>query len=342
MKNIKLFSGLILILSALFLGGCYTQIAMNDNGDNNGNDNYGYNNDQNSQDYQTPADTTYGNQYDTLDNQYEPNTINNYYFGYPRYSGSFCWGNYPSYSVGINFGFPYYNPYYWDPFGLWSYYPTYYNPYYYNPYSYYGGYYNPYYYGNYGYYGYYGNYNSGTVQRSNSTTRLRNNDGFRSGGDRGIVTGTNGNTSVPTANTTRNEPSGRTVTTTRSSSGQSVYSNNRNNGRVVGRSVESGRNNSGRTISRQNYRMERKAYTRTYDRNNNNRNNSGYNSNSNRNNSNNNYGNQRSSGRYEAPRTYSPPPQSSYSPPPTRSSSPPPARSSSGSSSRGSSGRRGR
>ncbi len=342
MKNIKFFSVVILIFTGLFLSGCYTQIAMNDNGndsgyDNSGNDSYGYNNDQNSQDYQTPADSAYGDQYDSL-SQYEPNTINNYYFGYPRYWGSSSWSYYPSYSFGISWGFPYYNPYYWDPFGIWTYYPTYYNPY-----SYYGGYYNPYYnYGYYGYYGYYGSYYSGIINRTRSASRLRNNDGFRNGGDRGgIISGTNGATTISTVSSNRNEPTGRTLTNNSGRNGSVNTNNNRTSGRVEARPVENGRNNSGRIVSRQYYQMRRVG---TY-RNNNEANNR---TNANRNNSNSTYNNQRNSGRYEAPRSYSPPqrtyspPQRSYSPPPTRSSSPPPARTSSGSSSRGSSERRGR
>ncbi len=335
MKNIKILSVLIIILTALFFGGCYTQIAMNDNGDNYGNDNYGYNNDQNSQDYQTPADSAYGDQYDSL-SQIEPTTINNYYFGYPRYWGSMYYGYSPSYSFGVTWGFPYYNPYYWDPFGIWNYYPTYYNPY-----SYYGGYYNPYYYGNYGYYGYYGSYYSKIANRSRETNRLRNNDGFRNNGDRGnTFVGNNDATTIPTVSTNRNEPISRPVTTNSGRSGSVNSTNNRGSQRVEGRPVESGRNNSGRTISRQTYQVRKIEYYRNTNRESN-RTYSPNNSETNRNNSNRSYNNQRNAGRYEAPRSYSPP-QRSYSPPPTRSYSPPSARSSSSNSSRGSSERRGR
>jgi len=330
MKNLKILFGSVLVIAVMLLSGCYTQVAMTDNGS----DNSGY--DNNSQgNYQTPADTNYGNQYDQYGNQdnydsTQQGTGNNYYYNYPpSYGGP--WSSYdwnPRFSLGFYWGSPFYDPYYWDPFGLWSYYPGYY-PYYS---SFYPTYYPNYYYGYNGYYGgIYGGYTT-IIPRSHDTYRLRNNDGFRNSEDRSGATNRNNGGILTTAPGTvggRTEPTARTMNKPTTTRNEPTTVSGRNNGRQTSGRTYAPRSGNGRN-NYTNYN-----HSRVQNRNNN-------------------------SGRNEprtyapARRTYSPPPrtysppQRSYSPPPRSYSAPrsysPPARSSGGGSSRSSSGggRRGR
>ncbi len=304
MKNLKYLFGSILVITALFLSGCYTQVAMTDNGSNNSG--YGYNN--NSQGYyQTPADSNYGDQYgyQNYQDSTQQGTANNYYYNNPPYYNNSpyyspwsSWNSYywnPSFSLGFYWGSPFYDPNYWDPFGLWSYnYPGYYP--YYN--SFYPSYY-PYYYGYNGYYsGLYGGYST-IIPRTHDTYQLRNNDGFRNSGDRGSLTRTNGSilVSSPSSYGGRSEPYGRTMNKP-SSTGNAP-------------AAVSGRSNNGRQMSGRAYNG----------RSGNARNNNGYYNGARVQNRNN---NSRPEPRTYTPprRTYSPPART-YSPPP-RSYSPPP------------------
>ena len=184
MKKLSFLSGVILIITAFLFGGCYTQLEMQRNASGN----YGYNNegDQTNGNYQTPADSAYGNQYDDQTgiqqdsiNYSDSGITNNYYINNSPYWSD--WYPYSSFSLGFYWG-GYYNPYYWNSFNNWGCYFCYFNPavlyssYFYNPYYY--SYYYPYYYGGYG--GYYGGYYyAKTFHRSRGNYRLRNNNGLR-------------------------------------------------------------------------------------------------------------------------------------------------------------------
>lgn len=160
---------LLAVVPLLWLGGCYTQVALRDSG-------YGYQSYE-SENYQPQDSTGYYEQGDSSNN------YNDYYYdnGYPGYNRRFFWGYYPSY--GFNLGY-YYDPFWYDWYG--------YSPYYYWGGGYYGYY--PYTLG--GYYGsYWGNYMPYTYYkyRSYTASRPRGNEGDRgstaryrnSGGGRG-------------------------------------------------------------------------------------------------------------------------------------------------------------
>jgi len=237
MKKRSILSGLILIAAAFMFAGCYTEIVLRSPGQ----DMYGYSDDQNTQDNQTPADSTYGEQYG--DQAYPDSTggiVNNDYMGGP-YDGPYCLGTH--YYSGLYWGSSFYDPYYWDPFGLWS---PYYYGFYFSPFGFYPYYHNLYYgygYGNgwgYGYgYGYGGNYRNGYV-RTRDVKNLRDNNGTRNIGGRAAVAGTDRSNPVPT-----------TSMTTR-------------NGSTIQRSGRANVSRSGRTISRQQYyQMQRRYYNRS-------------------------------------------------------------------------------
>ncbi len=319
MKKLRILSGIILVITAFLLGGCYTQVAMQDN--NSGYYGYGnnnsYPNNQNPADtsysyqgYQTPADSAYGNQYGYDNNNYYGPGYNNYY-GSPYYNG---WNSYPSLSLGLSWG-GFYNPFYWDPLNLWSYNPYYYNLY--NPYGiYYPTYYNPYNY--YPYYGGYYSYSTPYKKRSRGDYNLRNNDGGRNFGGRGSVVGSGGTTTTYSPNTvTRSEPNtvSRSGRPARAESPATIRSNNNRPNRIVRSGVSNGRRNTGRNISRQEYYMRRVEHP-NYRRNTNGR---YQRSNNSRIENRNNRGTAR---RYEPPRQSYSPPARTYSPPP-RSYSPP-------------------
>jgi hypothetical protein len=161
----------MLILTALFLAGCYTQVAVKETGRSYAGDYddryYG-----DEEYYDEYSDTAY---YES-DSRVE---INNYYIGSgPMYSRYYWGGYYPSFYVGIGWG----SSYFYDPWCInpWWYgcmvtpYPIY-NPWFYS----YGGYYGYPYYG-YPYYG--GWYGSGTTryrERDRDLISLRNNSGLR-------------------------------------------------------------------------------------------------------------------------------------------------------------------
>jgi|YelNatPaOPRAMG01_1025707.scaffolds.fasta_scaffold00075_8 hypothetical protein len=338
MKKIKNLSWMILVISAFLFSGCYTQLAVS----NSGNDNYGYSDDQNNSDnqnYQTPSDSLYGDQYNNNDStnyQYyqDGNIDNNNYYGPYFGSSYFCpnpfWGYSPAFTIGFGWNYGFFDPYYWDPFGLW----TNYYPYYYGPYPFYPTYYSPYY-GN--YWGGYGFYSGTRYRRPNDISTIRNNNGLRQemGSRDGSVRQGNYPTSIPTrtSNTTSN-----TINSRNSEQTQGNVNTNSNNNRSSNppsnvRSSERGNNSSVRSQSgsRNNRRNYNSYYSRLYR-----------------------YEQQRqNAARYynqeqrqinqhrEAPRSYAPqgrfysaPSQRTYSAPPQRSysvpNSQPPARSSSG------------
>jgi hypothetical protein len=107
MKVYKYYVFLIFLVSLLFLGGCYTQVAMRDyqgQEDNNNNDNY----------YSYDDSTNYDSSYS--DNEYYGDSypyMNDYYYGSP-YHHRYYWDYYPSYSFGVTFG-NYYDPFCWNP-----------------------------------------------------------------------------------------------------------------------------------------------------------------------------------------------------------------------------------
>jgi hypothetical protein len=167
MKTIYIRFSMI-ILSAFFLAGCYTQVAVRET-DRSYSENYDDRYYGDEEYYDEYSDTTY---YE--DSRVE---INNYYLGSgPMYRRYFWGGYYPSVYVGIGWG----SSYFYDP---WCYNPWWYGclvtPYpIYNPWFYgYGGYY-----GYYPYYGYYGggHYWSGISryrERDRDLISLRNNSG---------------------------------------------------------------------------------------------------------------------------------------------------------------------
>lgn len=163
---------LLAVVPLLWLGGCYTQIAVRNTGYGNG----GYTNGdgQYSQNDLNQDSTGYYNQDST--GYYDQNNYDYNYYNDGSYSGyrRFLWGYYPSY--GFNLG------YYYDPFG--------YDGYGYSPYYYWGqGYYwSNYYYPNslWGYYNnYWGNYMPYTNYKYRSYTALRPRGNE---GDRGSAT----------------------------------------------------------------------------------------------------------------------------------------------------------
>jgi hypothetical protein len=283
MKTSRILSGVIVIAATLFLAGCYTQFATRGAGG------YGYGYDQGSQYDQSPADSTYGDQYG--DQNYPDSTYgqDNYDYGNPPYApyyGSDYGYNSPNIYSGLYWSSPFYDPFYWDPYGLWSYYPGLYMgafgfyPYYHN--LYYGGY--GYGYGGYGY-GQYGNGNNFTRTRGRSN--LRTNDGTRNPGGREGIAGTH-NTPYPTTAARGTRPG---------------Y-----NGAVT-----RGGNRTSR-INRQAYQNQRREYYRYYNRNNSYSRNNAQNRNNTYNRNNNSAGSQRSvsrpapqrqSGYYSAPRSSS-------------------------------------
>lgn len=291
MKNLKLYSGLFLAL-AFLLGGCYTQVALNDN---NGDNSYSNGNNNGDQYYQSESDSGYTNNNQYYDNQNQPYYNINLGFGNPFYRSYWGW-----YGQGMNFGFSYgnyYDPYYYgyyDPF----YYSTWCSPYSFSYYYPYAGYYyytnNPY---NYYPYYYYSTNQISNRYGNSGGYKTRNNYGGRgSDGSRaGIRTGYGSfNKTTATNNTgrvyrTNGTQRGSTYTNgnrTRTSEGTYGRSQNRNTVR------EKSRNNNGGRSGRDYRSGNRQSYT-------------------------------------PPPRTTYKPPQRTYSPPrstynPPRSYSPPP------------------
>jgi len=161
MKKYFLPVAVVFVLFSLY--GCYTQVDFRDRH----RDDYEYSHDQDrNENYsENDSDRNYDDESDV--------TVNNYYGGgyYPGYR-RYLWHNYyPTFSIGYSYG-PYWDTFCYDPwwygYPVIAYYSPYYSPYYYNDY-YYGGYYNN------------SNWNNGSVykERTNSTYRLRNNDGGR-------------------------------------------------------------------------------------------------------------------------------------------------------------------
>lgn len=150
---IKILS-LILLLN---LGGCYTQLALRDYKNKDYEEEYTY---------EDQDDTTYS------EDKKEVNIYNYYFDGfYPNYR-RYYWGYYPGWSITI--GAYYYDPFWWD-----FYYPYYY-PWWYYPYSYnYWAYTDYWYYKP--YYWYYSHSKPGGIYKYRETyTRLRNLNGGRS------------------------------------------------------------------------------------------------------------------------------------------------------------------
>jgi uncharacterized membrane protein YgcG len=138
MKILKYSPVLLLLLSGLFLTGCYTSLATRSHGDKYP-DNSGYNDDNsntnnrsysNTNDSYTDQDTSYS------DNQGDTNGDPNIDDGPYPYYGRFYSHYYPSVAIGFGVG-NYYDPFYWDPFfydGWCAPYFYAYNPFFYYPY----------------------------------------------------------------------------------------------------------------------------------------------------------------------------------------------------------------
>jgi hypothetical protein len=176
MKFLKYSLLLLLLLSGIFLAGCYTSVASRGSGDRYPDQSaYGNeNNNNNNDDSYTSQDTTYNN---------DDNDANVDDGPYPYY-GRFYSSYYPSVAIGFGVG-RYYDPFYWDPFfydGWCAPYYFSYNPFFYYPYWGYafGG----------GFHHGHGFYNSGFYRtRTGGGFALRN-SGFRNNtyGVRGSLT----------------------------------------------------------------------------------------------------------------------------------------------------------
>jgi hypothetical protein len=162
MKNLILFP-----LVALLFTGCYTQVALEKNDRSNDKDYY-YSDSEN----QSNDDYSYEESYsDTLYDK-EGNEYHYHFYGYPFYR-KYYWGYYPSVSILIGVGNPWYcyDPWYWDPWicGTWHptivYYPGYWHP---------GYFWVPWYRGNYWTY-----YTPIYKYRNNDGFRIRNSSGLR-------------------------------------------------------------------------------------------------------------------------------------------------------------------
>jgi|GEM_PF-1639128 len=187
MKKLALNFWILIVLMSLIFGGCYTQLKLED-------DDYTYRKeyrkkveikDEESRSYD--ADTVY----ESTDDQVYEEEEETYY--YPRHRRAYKY-YYPGITIVVGGGVVYYDPWYFDyfyypyvycrpffyPIWYWGYYPChrawywvtfydpFYNPYYYPPYWWY----DPYWWSRGYYYPYY---------RKNDFTRLRDNDGGRSG-----------------------------------------------------------------------------------------------------------------------------------------------------------------
>jgi hypothetical protein len=276
MKSTKFLSGAVIITAALMFAGCYTQVQMR----RPANDGYGYDRGSQEQTDQTPADSNYGDQYG--DQSYADSSdgyVNNNFDYQPNY-GSDYWYNSPRIYGGLYWSSPFYDPFYWDPYGLWAYSPGFFYgafgyPYYHNFYYGYGNGYG------YGYGGKYGYGYNGT--RTRDTRNIRNNNGYRNGSGRGSVAGSGINNPVPT-------------TATRTQPGTVSRSGNNN-----GRTYSNGR--PGR-VSRQTNQIQGRSSARYYNRGNSSNRNSAP---ANRQGVSRSAPQQRSSGSYSAPRSSSPP-----------------------------------
>jgi hypothetical protein len=239
MKRIKILSGLCLLVSALLFAGCYTQFPMRISGG------YGYSYHRGTQNNQTPTDSNYGNQYgdqnypdsinsDQYGDQNYPDSsdgiVNNYY-GCPPYYGNDYGYNSPYVYGGLYWNSPFYDPFYWDPYGLWAFGPGFY----YGAFGFYPYYHNLYY-GSYGY-GHGLGYGHGGFTQTRGTGNLRNIDGSRS------ISGINSNNRIPTTTARTLQPRNYG---TLSSAGNIIRSTGKIN----------------RSMSHQTSQMQRKYYNR--------------------------------------------------------------------------------
>jgi hypothetical protein len=109
MKMLRYSPLLLLLLSGLFLSGCYTSLASRGSGDKYpGNGTYKDDNYNNNDSYST-QDTSYND--DQGDINGDINVDNGPYPYYGRFYSSY----YPSVAIGFGVG-NYYDPFYWDPF----------------------------------------------------------------------------------------------------------------------------------------------------------------------------------------------------------------------------------
>ena len=200
MKMLKYSPLLLLLLSGLFLTGCYTSLASRGYGDKYpGNSSYNDDNNNNNNDSYSSQDTT------NFDDQGDTNIDNGPYPYYGRFYSSY----YPSVAIGYGVG-NYYDPFYWDPF----FYDGWCAPYYFA--------YNPFF--NYPYWeiGFGGGFHHGHGWNNSGYYKTRNGNGFalRNNGSRGNNSGVRGTLTRGTGIYSRN--SGRTglvtnhgITTTR-------------------------------------------------------------------------------------------------------------------------------
>lgn len=171
MKNL-----IFLPLMAILFTGCYTQVALDRNESSTDSENYYSQSDDQGNDY--TSEETYS---DTLYDR-EGNEYHYHFYGYPFYR-KYYWGYYPSISISIGIGTPwwYYDPWYWDPWFCDPWYPVvvYYPSYWYPGYWWYPR-----------YYGSYWTYNSSIYKyRTNDGYRIRNSSGFRNS----LITRNDGN-----------------------------------------------------------------------------------------------------------------------------------------------------
>ena len=193
MKKLKYSPLLLLLVSGLFLSGCYTSLATRGNGDrypgNNtyNNDNSNYNNDSYSS-----QDTTYN------DNQGDTNIDDGPYPYYGRFYSQY----YPSVAIGFGVGH-FYDPFYWDPF----FYDGWCAPYFFA--------YDPFFYYPYWGIGYGGGFHHGHGWNNSGFYRTRTRDGFalRNSGSRSGSYGVRGTLTKGAGIYSRNSDRTRLVTT---------------------------------------------------------------------------------------------------------------------------------
>ena len=221
MKMLKYSPVLLLLLSGLFLTGCYTSLATRGHGDRYPDNNtYNDDNSNNNNDSYSDQDTSY----------YDNNGNTNINDGPYPYYGRFYSHYYPSVAIGFGVGH-FYDPFYWDPF----FYDGWCAPYFYayNPFFYYPvwgiGYGEGYHHGH-------GWYNSGY-----SKTRTGDGLALRNSGSRGGSYGVRGTLTRGAGIYSRNSDRSRLVTksgitSTRNTISRTNISTRSGNSNVIPRS----------------------------------------------------------------------------------------------------------
>jgi hypothetical protein len=198
MKLLKYSPVLLLLLSGLFLTGCYTSLATRSHGDKYpDNGTYNDDNSNNNNDSYSSNNVSYTNQDTSYNYDQEDPNIND--GPYPYY-GRFYTHYYPSVSIGFGVGH-FYDPFYWDPF----FYDGWCAPYFYA--------YNPFFYYPYGEIGFGGGFHHGHGWYNSGFTRTRTRDGYalRNSGLRGSNPGVRGTLTNGTGIYSRNSDRSRLV-----------------------------------------------------------------------------------------------------------------------------------